>query len=186
VEYEDLAPRLIEKMKTMGEWGEFFPARLSPYGYNETVAQEYFPLSEKDVLARGWNWKEEGAAAPSTGKSIAGEELPHDIRSVPDDVLEWTIRCAATGKPFRLTQQELTFHRSFNLPLPRCCFDERHRRRMQLRNPRKLWSRKCGKCQAPIQTSYAPEHLTIRGSEEPSGSRREIVVCEACYLKEVY
>jgi len=36
-------------MKT-GEWGEFFPASLSPFGYNETVAQEYFPLSREEVL----------------------------------------------------------------------------------------------------------------------------------------
>ena len=28
-----------------GEWWEFFPASMSPFGYNETVAQEYFPVS---------------------------------------------------------------------------------------------------------------------------------------------
>ena len=41
-------------MKSTGEWGEFFPHELSPFGYNETVAQEYFPLNEaqaKDLKA---------------------------------------------------------------------------------------------------------------------------------------
>jgi len=36
-------------MRSTGEWGEFFPHELSPFGYNETVAQEYFPLTEEEV-----------------------------------------------------------------------------------------------------------------------------------------
>lgn len=46
-------------MKTTGEWGEFFPTWLSPFGYDETVANEYFPLSESDVREKGWKWKGE-------------------------------------------------------------------------------------------------------------------------------
>ncbi len=49
-EYEVLVPRIIEKMMTDGEWGEFFPASLSPFGYNETVAQEYFPMKREEVF----------------------------------------------------------------------------------------------------------------------------------------
>jgi hypothetical protein len=49
-EYETLVPQIIEHMIQTGEWGEFFPASLSPFGYNETVAQEYFPLSREAVL----------------------------------------------------------------------------------------------------------------------------------------
>ena len=37
-------------MISTGEWGEFFPSSLSPFGYNETVAQEYFPLTREEVL----------------------------------------------------------------------------------------------------------------------------------------
>lgn len=40
------------------EWGEFFPHEFSPFGYNETVAQEYFPMTEGEVRTKGWNWKE--------------------------------------------------------------------------------------------------------------------------------
>ena len=36
-------------MKSTGEWGEFFPHEMSPFGYNETVAQEYFPMTEDEV-----------------------------------------------------------------------------------------------------------------------------------------
>jgi hypothetical protein len=36
-------------MRITNEWGEFFPTWLSPFGYNETVANEYYPLSEVEV-----------------------------------------------------------------------------------------------------------------------------------------
>jgi len=42
-----------------------------------------------------------------------------------------------------------------------------------LRNPRRLFNRKCMKCDKQIQTSYAPE-------------KPEIVYCEECYVEEVY
>jgi hypothetical protein len=35
-------------MQTTGERGEFFPSSLSPFGYNETVAQEYLPVEKTD------------------------------------------------------------------------------------------------------------------------------------------
>jgi hypothetical protein len=39
-EYEKLVPKIIEHMKSTGEWAEFFPVELSPFSYNETAAQE--------------------------------------------------------------------------------------------------------------------------------------------------
>jgi len=30
--------------------GEFFPASISPFGYNETLAQEYFPQTKEKTL----------------------------------------------------------------------------------------------------------------------------------------
>jgi CxxC-x17-CxxC domain-containing protein len=44
---------------------------------------------------------------------------------------------------------------------------------MKLRNPRKLFDRKCDKCGKDIKTTYAPD-------------RPEIVYCEECYEKEIY
>lgn len=43
-EYKTLKAKLIEHMKKTGEWGEFFPSTLSPFKYEETVANAYFPL----------------------------------------------------------------------------------------------------------------------------------------------
>ena len=51
-EYEILVPKIIENMMKTWEWWEFFPSSISPFGYNETVAQEYFPLNREEILKK--------------------------------------------------------------------------------------------------------------------------------------
>jgi hypothetical protein len=175
-EYESLVPRIIEKMRKDGEWGEFFPPSLSPFGYNETVAQEYYPLTKEEALSKGFNWSDFEPPPPKVEKILSTEQmkkLPDHIKDIPDDILNWALTCEVTGKPYRIIKQELQFYREHNLPIPRRHPDQRHKDRMALRNPRKLYSRTCMKCERPIQTTYAPD-------------RPEIVYCEECYLKEVY
>lgn len=53
-EYDALVPKIIDHMKSTGEWGEFFPHQLSPYAYNETIAQEYFPLNPEISRKQEW------------------------------------------------------------------------------------------------------------------------------------
>ncbi|PIR68056.1 hypothetical protein COU49_02665, partial [Candidatus Nomurabacteria bacterium CG10_big_fil_rev_8_21_14_0_10_35_16] len=66
-EYEELVPKIIEHMNSMPyvdkkgriyKYGEFFPSELSPFCYNETIAQEYFPLTREEALKQGYRWKE--------------------------------------------------------------------------------------------------------------------------------
>ena len=180
-EYESLKAKIIEHMKKTPlrqgsagqafEWGHPTPAELSPFGYNETVAQEFYPLSKEEVLKKGWKWQEEESAkyayeGPKT-------EISKDIKDVTDEIIEKILICEKSGKPYKITPQELKLYRQHNLPLPRLCFDERHLARIQKRNPRQLWKRKCQKCDKEIQTSYSPD-------------RPDKVYCEECYLKEVH
>jgi len=171
--YEKLVPKIIAHMRGTKEWGEFFPIEKSPYAYNESVAQDYFPLTKKEVGKRGWQWKDRTDEMPKLSKVIPAVKLPDSIEEVPDDIVNWAIECEATKRPFKIIKQELDFYRKMKLPIPHFHPDERHRRRMALRNPRKLWERPCMKCRKKMETTYAPD-------------RPEIVYCENCYLKEVY
>lgn len=157
-------------MKT-GEWGEFFPASISPFGYNETVASEYFPLTKQEVVEGSiFNWSDYEAPFPRVEKIIKASMLPDDISKIPDDILNWAIECEATGKPFRIIPQELEFYRKHHISIPHRHPDQRHLDRMSLRNPRKLFERQCDCCQKDIITTYSPV-------------RSETVYCEECYLK---
>jgi hypothetical protein len=170
-EYESLVPKIIAHMRKTGEWGEFFPVTLSPFAYNETLAQDFFPLLRAEVLTRTWQWHDDTDAKDQyLGSAV---QLPDVITDVPDDIVKQILRCSVTGKPYKIIPQELAFYRQMGVPVPRKCPDQRHKERMTLRNPRKLWSRKCAKCHKQMDTSYAPE-------------RPETVYCEGCYLATVY
>ena len=172
-EYEELVPRIIAHMRDTEEWGEFFPPSISPMSYNETVAQEFYPLTKAQVQMKGWQWSDIADDIPEVTRVIAASKLPQIIDDIPNDILNWAIMCEATKRPFKIIKQELEFYRQMKLPVPHVHPDERHRRRMALRNPRKLWTRTCDKCGKEMQTTYSPE-------------RPERVYCEECYLKEVY
>ena len=172
-EYNRLVPKIIEHMKKTWEWWEFFPSSISPFGYNETVANEYFPLEKEEAVKKWFNWSDYEAPFPKVEKIIPANKLPDSIKDIPDDILNWAIECEVTKKPFRIIKQELEFYRKHNLPIPRKHPDQRHLERMQLRNPRKLFDRDCDKCWVSMKTTY-------------SSDREEKVYCEECYNKEVY
>ena len=167
--YFELKEKIIAHMKKTGEWGEFFPLELSPFGYNETVASEYFPLEKEEILARGLRWKEEEVNADYQG---AVYEIPDSIGDVGDDVLDKILTCSVSGRNFRLTKLELGFYRQMQLPIPRVCSDERHNQRMKLRNARKLCDRECAECGETIRTTYEKD-------------RPEKILCEKCYEKKL-
>lgn len=169
-EYEKLVPKIIEHMKKLGEWGEFFPMSMAPFGYNETVGNEYYPLTKEQALKLGAQWKEEDTLNRYEGKKAL---IPATIGEVQDDIINEILTCETCAKNYKMVIQELRFYRKLQIPIPRNCFNCRYKARFDLRNPRKLWQRNCANCKAEIHTSYAPE-------------RPEIVYCEACYLKEIY
>jgi len=197
-EYEELLPRIIKHMNDMPYvdkrgvkygYGEFFPIELSPFGYNETTAQEFFPLNEDRAIENGYNWKKNKER--NYGITKNSKELPDNLSDTPDSILEEIISCEHAGlceencmTAFRILPDDLQFYRRMNLPLPRLCPNCRHYQRLKQRNPLKLWHRTCmcdkknhlhgeEKCDVEFETSYSPD-------------RPEIIYCEKCYQQEVY
>ena len=175
-EYEKLVPKIVEHMRNPstgsgGEWGEFFDPAISPFGYNETVAQEYFPMEKKQAEKNGWRWRKEEENSESYMGPVA--DVPQDIAKVDDTICEKILKCEQTGKLFRIIEQELKLLRELKLPIPRICPNARNLNRLAMRNPRRLWDRDCAKCGKALRTSYAPD-------------RPEIVYCDPCYLSTIY
>jgi len=168
-EYEILVPKIIEHMEQTGEFGEFFPVKISPFAYNETVANEYFPLTKEEALTKGYKWKE----SEEKEYQLQTYKVPDSIADVSDDICEQILQCEISKKNFKIIPQELKFYREMNLPIPKLCPDQRHEDQLKLRNPKKLWKRNCDKCGKEIETTYDPNRL-------------EIVYCEECYLGTVH
>lgn len=172
-EYIKLKEKIIEHMKPNKEWGEFFKPGHSFFGYNETLANIHFPLSKEEALSKGYNWQDNLQITKGL-ETIKTNEIPDDINDVEGSFLKNIFVCKECNRNYKITENELLFYKKMNIPLPRNCFFCRLKNRFELRNPSKLWHRKCMKegCNNEFDTSYAPE-------------RPEIIYCESCYLNEV-
>jgi len=172
--YFKLKEKIDEQMKKEGVYGQFFPPELAPFCYNETLAQDYFPLEKEEAFKRGFSWQDQTTG--TYGKETIKEGvIPETIEEVSEDILKEILVCEECKKNFRITQAELSFYKRMNIPLPHKDFECRHKERMSKRNPRKLWHRKCMEegCKNEFETTYSPE-------------RPETVYCEKCYQQEIY
>lgn len=177
----------VDRKGRVYQYGEFFPIEITPFAYNETMAHDYFPLTESGSIAAGYSWKD------MTGKSahvdVSADQLPDHIKNIREDITSKIIGCLHMGRcnekctvGFKVTPDELNFYKQGNIALPRLCPNCRHYERLTQASPLKLWHRQCmcakechthqGHCPNEFETSYAPD-------------RKEIVYCESCYNAEV-
>jgi hypothetical protein len=179
-DYHSLVPRIIEQMKTLPyrdekgrsyQYGEYFPPEMAPFAYNESIAQQYLPLSKAGVVERGYRWRDQEQRNYQI--TLPAASLPDNIKDVPDSIVNEMIGCMHSdpknptrGEPaepsqsisrpepaegcneqcttaFKIIKDELQFYRRMNLPLPRLCPNCRHYQRLKQRNPLKLWHRRC-------------------------------------------
>jgi hypothetical protein len=204
-EYLKLRSKIIEQMNSLPyidkagriyKYGEFFPIELSPSAYNETLAQDFYPITKKEAEENGYPWREPDAK--NFNITISVEKISDNIDEVDDKILDEVLGCKHKGEcshqcntAFRLTNYELAFYKKHEIPLPILCPNCRYYERFKVMPALKLWHRSCmcdgstsspqakdhfhgkRKCEIEFETSYAPE-------------RPEIVYCEKCYQQEIY
>jgi hypothetical protein len=206
--YEQLRKKIIEQMSAMPyqdgggriyRYGEFFPVQISPHQYNETQAQEFFPLSKEAALKEGYGWKD--SALRNYAITMPFEKIPDLIDSVDDSVLQAIIGCAHQGRcahqcttAFRLIPEEFVFYKQVGIPLPSLCSNCRHNSRISVRNPFKLWPRACqcagdsaegGAYQNTSTHDHGTDHCERSFETSYSPERSEKVYCIECYQQEV-
>jgi hypothetical protein len=199
-EYEILVPKIIAHMNEMPytdkkgriyKYGEFFPTELAPFGYNETAAQDYYPLSKDEAVAKGFQWSD---YEPDTKYEFSDYLIPDDIKDVGDGILNKILKCEVSGKAYKIIPTELQFYRKMNIPLPRRSPLVRHKDRMARLLPRRLYKRMCDcvgdKSKNGVYTNTAKHQhgsdLCNEQIETPYGlDRKEIIYCEQCYQQEV-
>lgn len=134
-EFYELKEKIIQHMQKTGEYGEFFPIKNSPFAYNETAAQEYYPITKEQALKNNWQWKEE-----------------------KEKKIDWSFPvCEQCKKNFNFVPQEVKFYAGQKIEQPKKCFNCRHLARLKQRNPRKLFERQCTECRIKLLSTYSPE-----------------------------
>src|SRR3989344_988402 len=183
-EYRKLRERIIAHMDELpyishmanGEsliyrYGEFFPMELSPFPYNDSMAQEFFPLAKNEIEKLGLVWSAAETREHAVTKLAA--DFPDHIQDAPLNILAQVVGCASCRRGFRIIQMELDFLKSMNLPLPRECPTCRIGKKFGkwIKNLR-IFKRICGKCGTEFETAYPEDEV-------------EYILCKKCYLEEI-
>lgn len=194
--YEALRKTIVQQMEQAPykdlngnayHYGDFFPTEMSPFGYNETTAQEYFPLQKEQAQGKGYPWRDVEKSTPSA--TLKKSQLPDTIANVDDTILQGVVECAHNEKcneqctgAFRVIGSETAFYKTYGISLPLLCPNCRHYQRLKSRNPLQVWHRSCQCKQARHLHGNAPCANVIKSSWSPD--RPELVYCEQCYQAE--
>ncbi len=136
------------------EWWEFFDPQLSYYGYNESLAMSYYPLTKQEALTRWYKWSEYEIPMPHVEKNVKWEDLPkqwcriikENKPEILEKILNYAIICEVSKRPFRITKQEVEFYVKHNLPLPTKHPDIRHKERFERKDPTVMHLIHCDEC----------------------------------------
>jgi len=172
-DFERLLPKVLEHLQATGEWGEFFPYWLSPYGYNESLAMEECPLTEDETRRIGANWTNYVPPIPLSKGSVLASELPDSILEISDEILNTVILCQESKRPFKLLPQEFKFLQQMNLPPPQKHPEIRERDRRKRKHGRRLFVKECAKCGKSVDSVF-------------STHEEGLDYCQGCYESEVY
>ena len=126
--YKEMIIKIIEHMKRTGEWGEFFPTWVSPFAYNETIAQDYYPITKDGAIEKGHIWSD--YEQPTTQVELTHVQDPYEYSRYENKALE----CPLTHKPFKITSGEIKIYKKLNLPIPKIHPIQRHKERLIERN----------------------------------------------------
>ncbi len=189
----------IDKKRRVYKYGEFLPIEFSPWAYNETIAQEYFPLTKEQAIAEGYRWRE-----PDTKDyipTLEDRDVLNDITKIDDSIIKEIIECSHKGecnqgcnKAFRIIPDELRFYKKIGIPLPTLCPVCRTMERLKLRLGVKLYERPC-MCAGSLSQDSEYKNTTIHSHGDTpcpnifktgfDPNKNDLVYCESCYQQEV-
>jgi hypothetical protein len=170
-EYEILKNKIIADMKKRGEYGQFLPYSMSAGPFNFSNAYFYFPETKKeDILKLGGYWED---IDESHIEGMSTNELPDNIKEVPDTITTQALICPETGWRFNIAQNELIFYKENDIPLPRYHFDVRTRNALKYMTVLQSYPCKCFYCRKDIMAYYPP------------GWGYQKIACEECYKQNI-
>ncbi len=118
-DWESTVKKIIWQMQKEWTWGEFLDPKYAPFAYNESLGNIFDPLTKNEAQHKWFHWSDREEITPEgIAKTIPWDRIPDTIDTIPDDVLNWAIRCRVTGKLYMIQRLELEFHRKYGIPLP--------------------------------------------------------------------
>jgi hypothetical protein len=159
-------------MKTSGEYGQFFPGHFAANSYEESLAGFYWPLTKTEGEKLGFRMQEEKNERVSDARDAG--EIPDRSDQADECVTKGAFWDPVAKRPFQILKEDIAFVQDLGVPLPYTYYMRRLQDNFRLIPfDGELRTVACGKCGGKTETSWPKEY---------DGR----ILCEECYLKEVY
>lgn len=170
-EYHKLKAKIVEYMRSTGEYGKFFPGYFAQNPYDESWASFYFPLNSEEQEAAGFKYR------PLVERRKEGDldasQVPDKTENFTGDVLSKVFWDADYEKPFRIREEDVRFANRMRVPLPYTYYMARIQENFKMIPfVGELREVVCVDCGKKIETSWPAEY---------DGR----ILCEEDYLKVV-
>jgi hypothetical protein len=171
-EYEKRKAEIIAAMKKTGEYGKFFPGHFAANPYEESLSGFYWPLTKEEGKKLGFRMREEKAERVMDALDVS--HIPDRSGSATPDLPKNVFWDSEAKRPFQIAEVDIAFAKDLGAPLPHTYYMRRLQENFRLIPfTGELRETACGKCKTKTQTSWPAEY---------DGR----ILCEECYLKEVY
>jgi hypothetical protein len=171
-EYESVKATLIAVMKSSGEYGKFFPGHFAANPYDESLAGFYWPLDHATAEKFGFRLSNRTPVRPENSLDVS--LVPDRSDGINSSLSESVFWDDVAGHSFRIDKADIAFCAELGVPLPGNYYARRLQENFRLIPfDGTLRETACGKCASETLTSW-PKDYDGR------------VLCESCYLKEVY
>jgi len=171
-QYEILKRKIEVIMKSTGEYDCFFPGYFAANPFDESLANTYWPLNNDDI--RKYGFKESQKHEINKAGFAEVSLIPDNCDDADEAISQKVFWDDVAKKPFQIHKADPDFCRRLRVPLPYNQYARRLQENFRLISfTGTLRDVACGKCGADTQTSW-PKKYDGR------------ILCESCYLKEVY
>ncbi|MDD5041190.1 MAG: hypothetical protein PHX87_02870 [Candidatus Peribacteraceae bacterium] len=170
--FEAKKAEVIAAMKKTKEYGQFFPPHFAANPYEESLAGFVWKMTTAEGKKRGFRMleREEQRESDTRDASEVPDRSDHADASVPRSPY-WD---PVANRPFQVLKEDIAFAQDLKVPLPYTYYMRRLQENFRLIPfDGTLREVQCGKCRQKTKTSWPKEY---------DGR----ILCESCYLKEVY
>jgi len=116
-EWFELADKVFAQMDSDGILGKYFPAKLNPFYFNDTVASLVGDFKKDEIVNEWFLWRDEEIKVdiPEWLGIVKASDL--DVVSFDESILKKVIQ-DEKGNFYRIVPMELEFLKKYGLPLP--------------------------------------------------------------------
>jgi hypothetical protein len=125
-EWYHLADVIFAGLEARGELGAFFPGRINPFYFNDTMAAMVLDYGREEIVADGYLWRDEESQVDIPAGAEVVDVADLDPRAYDESIMKKVLR-DKHGKLYRIVPMEYAFLKKYDLPLPTTHWHDRMR-----------------------------------------------------------